>query len=146
MVTYTRFRSLCSSSGEKYQAGDDYSFTPWDTVHPSGSPNVPVDPNGHIWLRYRKGPGAFEHFSASDILTNRIPQGAFAGKVVFVGSTASGRTNIAATPFDRFYPGVAIQATVLDNILMGDCIVRPGWMNIFELITLISLGFSLLLS
>ncbi|HIJ76475.1 MAG TPA: CHASE2 domain-containing protein [Deltaproteobacteria bacterium] len=105
-----------------------------------GGLSIPVDPNGHIWLRYRKGPGAFERFSASDVLTNRTPHGAFAGKVVFVGSTASGLTNIAATPLDKFYPGVAIQATVLDNILMGDCLVRPGWMNIFELIILISLG------
>ncbi|MBI4577562.1 MAG: adenylate/guanylate cyclase domain-containing protein [Planctomycetes bacterium] len=48
------------------------------------------------------------------------------GKVVLVGSTATGLMDLQANPFSDVYPGVEVHATVLDDLLDGVGLRRPG--------------------
>ena len=78
-------------------------------------------------IRFRGKSKTFDYVSAGDILSDRIPREEIEGKIVFVGTTASGMKEFKATPFDPIFPGVEVHASVVDNILRKDFLSRPKW-------------------
>ena len=59
----------------------------------------------------------FSTISYVDVLEGRAPNGAFAGKIVFVGATALG--DVAATPVNGLAPGLMVQALGTSSLLQG---------------------------
>ncbi len=56
-----------------------------------------------------------------------VPLSAFAGKIVFVGTTAAGTFDRYSTPFEGGAPGVELHATLAENVLSGRTLrVAPG--------------------
>ena len=55
-----------------------------------------------------------------------IPKDYFKDKVVFIGATAISLFDLKSTPLSSVYPGVEIQATVLNNILDNNPIKRAS--------------------
>jgi adenylate cyclase len=97
-----------------------------------GAVSVPVAEDGQMLINYR-GPGrTFRHISAAEVLRGRVPAGALRRKIVLVGVTAAGVTDVRVTPFDGVMPGVEIHANVLDNILRRDFIWQPRWTVLIE--------------
>ena len=47
-------------------------------------------------------------------------------KIVFVGTTALGTSEVVATPLDTLFAGVEVQATIADNLLEQDFIRRSS--------------------
>lgn len=104
---------------------------------------VPVDENGDLRVNFLGERGTFPHISISDILNDRknsIPPGSLKDKIVIVGATATALGDIKATPFDPLYPGVEIQATVIDNVLHQNFLSKPVWALTFDLLYLIAFG------
>jgi adenylate cyclase len=91
-------------------------------------------------LRFRGKSRAFHYISAADLLVDQIPKEKIEGKIVFVGTSASGMKELKSTPFDPFFPGVEIHATVVDNILQKDFLSRPKWAPGLESLLALSLG------
>jgi adenylate cyclase len=84
-----------------------------------GDRTVAVDGAGHALLRLR-GPGrTYPHLSAADVLAGRLGADHLAGRLVFVGATALGVRDIAATALDPRFPGVELHATLADTLLGG---------------------------
>ncbi len=94
---------------------------------------IPVSPKGMFYLPYRGGRGVYPYFSAKDILDGTIPPDELAGRVLFLGTSASGLLDIRATPFDSIYPGVESHATVVDAILSDRSISLPVWTPIAQI-------------
>jgi len=113
-----------------------------------GGTVVPTDAQGNLLIDYRGPERTFPYFSATDVLEDRLKPNTFKGKIVLVGSSASGLQDTQATPLDPIFPGVEVHATVLDNLLQQDFLYRPGWGPGLEMITIIVVGClsSLLLS
>jgi adenylate cyclase len=88
---------------------------------------IPLTSEGGLLIRFRGKGKTFDYVSAADILSDRIPDGKIQGKIVFVGTSASGLKELKSTPFDPVFPGVEVHATVVDNILKKDFISRPRW-------------------
>jgi adenylate cyclase len=88
---------------------------------------IPLTSTGGLLIRFRGKGKTFDYVSAADILSDRIPDGKIRGKIVFVGTSASGLKELKSTPFDPAFPGVEVHATVVDNILKKDFISRPRW-------------------
>lgn len=86
---------------------------------------VPLDGKGNLLLRYRGPKRTFPYLSAADVLDGRVKPDTLAGKIVFVGTTALGTREVVATPLDTLFVGVEVQATIADNLLQQDFIVRP---------------------
>jgi adenylate cyclase len=61
---------------------------------------------------------------ASEGLSPAIPESAFAGKIVFVGTSATGLADVHATAFGGSTPGAHLQATLADNVLGGEFMRR----------------------
>ena len=101
---------------------------------------IPLTSKGNMLLRYRGKSKTFHYISAADILVDRIPKEKIQGKIVFVGTSASGMKELKSTPFDLTFPGVEIHATVVDNILKKDFLSRPKWALGLESLLALLLG------
>jgi adenylate cyclase len=90
---------------------------------------LPTDAQGNALLNHLGPAGTFPRYSVVDILDRRrqAPAAAFAGKIVLVGATAEAAKDLRATPFDPVLPGVELHATIIDNIIRQDYLVKPWW-------------------
>ncbi len=105
-----------------------------------GDSIVPLQKNGAMVINYR-GPGnTFPYISAGKILEDKINPDQLKGKIIFLGTSASGLKDIRVSPLDQVYPGVEVHATVVDNILSRDFIHRPDWVPGLEFICILLWG------
>ena len=81
---------------------------------------IPRQPD--ISLHWRGDSHAYKHISYSELYADQSRQKPqrdpheLTGKIVIIGTTATGLHDIRATPVSSLYPGVAILATALDNL------------------------------
>jgi len=101
---------------------------------------IPTDENGQMLINYLGPAKSYPYFSISSILHGKFPKGAFEDKIVLVGMTAAGLSDIRTTPFDPLCPGIEIHATVIDNILSKRFLSRPRWAGVYDLLAIIVLG------
>ena len=106
-----------------------------------GNRMIPLDPSGHLWIKYRAEKDAFAHISAADILEDRIPMERLQGKIVFLGTTAAGIGDTHTTPIQSGFPGVLVQAAIADNILSEQFIEPAPWKWGLQLILMGATGF-----
>ncbi len=101
---------------------------------------IPLSANGSLLIRYRGRGKSFPYISAGDILSDRIPGESIRGKIVLLGTSASGMKDFRSTPLDPMMPGVEIHAAIVDTILGGDFFSRPGWIFGLELLLVLASG------
>ncbi len=101
---------------------------------------IPLTSTGSLLIRFRGKGRTFDYVSAADVLSDRIPAGKVQGKIIFVGTSASGLKELKPTPFDPVFPGVEVHATVVDNILKKDFVSRPHWAAGLESLGVLVLG------
>jgi adenylate cyclase len=79
-------------------------------LHPDG--------RGQMMINYQGPASTFKHYSIVDVLQKTFLPGAFQGKIILIGATATGIGDLRGTPYGgTTYPGVEIHANVIDNIL-----------------------------
>ncbi|HEV2043474.1 MAG TPA: CHASE2 domain-containing protein, partial [Sphingomicrobium sp.] len=99
-----------------------------------GEPNVinlaerriPVDEQARMLLHFGKFPSS-KIVSAAELLKTGFPDQAYAGKIVLVGLSAEGTSDIVATPGASEEFGVLVQAQAIDTLLRGGWLERPRW-------------------
>ena len=104
-----------------------------------GTRFLPTDEHGQLLINFRGPPRTFPHYSASDILAGKLPDGTFKDKIVLVGATAIGVGDLRSTPFSPVFPGAEVHANVIDNILVGDFATRPRWSSIVDFLVIVVL-------
>ncbi|HWS74035.1 MAG TPA: adenylate/guanylate cyclase domain-containing protein [Quisquiliibacterium sp.] len=62
----------------------------------------------------------FRYVSAADVLADRVDPSIFRGRIVLLGTSAPGLTDLRATPVHAAFPGVEIHATMLAAALDSD--------------------------
>ncbi|MBF0572393.1 MAG: adenylate/guanylate cyclase domain-containing protein [Desulfamplus sp.] len=102
--------------------------------------SVNLDRNGSILLNYRGPAYTFPYISAGKILQNDFRKEDLKGKIIFLGSSAAGLKDIRMSPLDHNFPGVEVHATIVDNIIKGDFILKPDWTSAFEVLLTILCG------
>lgn len=110
---------------------------------PPASLDLETDAGGwtrqaHIRLNFAGPAGTFRHVPALDVLNGRVPPDVFAGKLVLIGATASGVSDIFATPTSRTMSGVEVLANATQTVLDGSAIL-PVPTGVFWVITLLPL-------
>ncbi len=97
--------------------------------------DIPIDHRGNAILNFRGPPGTYKTYSAASVIQSelRIANGEtptitepnpFKDAYVFFGFSAPGLFDLRPTPLSGVYPGVEINATMLDNLLAND-FIRP---------------------
>ncbi len=103
-----------------------------------GSFYIPTDDRGHVMVNFRGPFRTFEYVSAFDILKGTRAK-SIKGKHVIIGTSASGLLDFHATPFSGIFPGVEIQATIIDNILSSSLLT-------YDIYTEIGLTYSIIIA
>ena len=87
---------------------------------------IPTDANAQLWIYF--SPHDPKRFvSAADVVSGKVPPETFAGKLVLVGTSATGLFDVKATPVEPVMPGVELHAQALENILSRTSLKRPGY-------------------
>jgi adenylate cyclase len=108
--------------------------------------NVPVDPRGRLLVHFTGREFTYPYVSYADVLSGKIPASQFAGKIVLVGSTATGTFDHYPTPLSKFMPGVEFHANVIDNLLQLNTLRHPGLRVTYILIAVFGLFCGLILA
>jgi adenylate cyclase len=93
---------------------------------------VPTDDDGQLWIHFGRHDAA-RYVSAKDVLEGRVAADRVAGKLVLVGTSATGLLDIKTTPISPVMPGVEVHAQVLENILTNSMLSTPIHMTAGEL-------------
>jgi adenylate cyclase len=105
---------------------------------------VPTQPGGDIWLHFASIRSTLNRYvSARDILQGTVDPERIRGKLVLVGLTGTGVTDMRTTPLGELVPGIEIQAQVIETIVEGRFLRRPIWLKWAESAFII--GFGLLI-
>ena len=96
-----------------------------------GRHRLPVDAEGRMELRFADLPGT-AMTSAADLLRSGVPAHAFEGKIVLIGLTAAGTSDVVTTPLKTETYGVLVQAQAVDAILRDAALRRPEWASAVE--------------
>lgn len=116
-------------------------------IRRAGAPTVslPFDQGGQSLINYLGGPKVFPSYSFRQVLeADRYPEQAavdlaeFRDRIVLVGVTFAGNTDLRPTPFSSNNPMVYTLATVVDNILQDTFLRTPP--ALVSLISLLALG------
>ncbi|MCE9523781.1 MAG: CHASE2 domain-containing protein [Alphaproteobacteria bacterium] len=86
---------------------------------------IPTQDDGSVWIHFSRSDSR-RFVSAADVLAGRIDANRFDQKIVLVGVTGLGLTDLRQTPLG-FMPGTEINAQLLENILDGRLVTRPAW-------------------
>lgn len=116
----------------------------------TGAATLPLDGEGRLLITYYGGEPDLLRFSAYQVIRSSLalergetpavdPDG-MKGKIVFIGYTAAGLFDLKSTPVSSVYPGMAIHATLLENLLDGDFRVRIQRIPLFALAGLVAVA------
>jgi adenylate cyclase len=109
----------------------------------AGNVDIPVDYDGQIIVNYYGPHKTFPHIPIVDILQDKVDPELLKGRIVLVGATGKGIFDLRATPFERIYPGVEINATIIDNVLHDRHLKQPLWDLTFTYAVILILGLLL---
>ena len=92
-----------------------------------GGKVIPTNAKGEVLIPFVGRSYTFSYYSATDVLQKKLPPDALLGKIVFVGTSATGLGDLQATAIESPFPGVEIQASVANGIIKNNFSYRPAW-------------------
>lgn len=104
---------------------------------------IPTDEAGEVTVNFRGPSYTFPYISAVDVLEGRRLN-ELRDKYVLIGTSAAGLLDLRATPFSNIYPGVEVQANIIDNALKGDPLSHDFFTELGLTYTIVILGGLLL--
>jgi eukaryotic-like serine/threonine-protein kinase len=92
--------------------------------------------DGKMLIKFKGVKRSFPYYSFVDILNVKKVPAVFDGKIVLIGYTAED-ASMVDTPVDPAMPHVELAANVIDNLVNGRYLKRPGYMPFLELAVLL---------
>lgn len=108
-----------TSYGERTSRG--YGITQLEI----GDYSVPTDPEGNILVHYA-GHRPDLYVPAWKILDGTADAGRFKDKIVLVGTSTIGLLDLRSSPLNAVVPGVEIHAEIIEQVVDGRFLKRPG--------------------
>lgn len=94
-----------------------------------GKVTIPTDEKGQVLIPFIGKSYTFPYYSAIDVLNNKLPPDALLGKILFVGTSATGVGDLQATAIANPFPGVEIQATLANGLITNHFSQIPAWIK-----------------
>jgi CHASE2 domain-containing sensor protein len=99
---------------------------------------VPTLPNGNIFVHFATHKSmAPRYLSASDVIEGHVDPQMLSGKLVLLGLTGSGLTDMRTNAIGETVPGIEIQAQVIESLFEGRILQRPYWFKWAETLALL---------
>ncbi|MEH6525980.1 MAG: adenylate/guanylate cyclase domain-containing protein [Sneathiella sp.] len=105
---------------------------------------VPTDTKGRIWIKYSEFDPE-QYISALDVINDTVDPARLAGKMVLVGTSATGLKDLRASPLTSNLPGVEMHLQLLENIWTQSYMFRPEYVALFEWIGTLLTGLTLII-
>ena len=108
-----------------------------------GDQAVPIDRQGNLVINFNIA--AVPRISAADVLNGRLAPEALKGKMVLIGSSASGLENIYQTPINPVFSHADVHANTIETLLADNIFVRKQESPLWEtaLAMLLTIGLCL---
>ncbi len=91
-----------------------------------GAVSLPISEGMTALVPFAGKARPFRYVSASEVLAGRAERQWFEGRIVLVGTSAPGLTDLRATPVGATFPGVQIHAQLISGALNGTIRQRPA--------------------
>ena len=102
---------------------------------------VPTLPDGSIPLHFASHKSmASRYVSASDVIDGHVDPKLLSGKLVLLGLTGSGLSDMRTTAIGETVPGIEIQAQIIESLYDGRILQRPYWFKWLETLALLCVG------
>ncbi|TNE33676.1 MAG: adenylate/guanylate cyclase domain-containing protein [Alphaproteobacteria bacterium] len=105
---------------------------------------VPTDTRGRIWVKYAEYDPSL-YVSAVDVINGTVDPKKLAGRLILVGTSATGLKDLRASPLTSNLPGVEMHLQLLENILTQSYLFRPDFIALFEWAGTLATGLALIL-
>ncbi len=87
---------------------------------------IPTDDNGRVWVNFAPHEKAI-YVSAKDVINGSVDPARIAGKLVLIGTSATGLGDNKTTPLDAWLPGVEVHAQLIETVMSGTYLSHPDW-------------------
>jgi adenylate cyclase len=106
---------------------------------------IPTDRNGQFWVHFNKHDPA-RYVSAAAILQGRVPADRIRGRLVLIGTSATGLLDIKTTPVAAAMPGVEVHTQILESILTKTLLTHPNYAIGAELVIAVVFGLAIIIA
>ncbi|OOY46535.1 CHASE2 domain-containing protein [Solemya velum gill symbiont] len=94
-----------------------------------GGKDIPTDAKGNILIPFMGRAGTFKTISATAVLNDDEVLKEFEDAIAFVGTSALALADLRPTPISGSFPGVEIQASILNGLLHPELLAsEPDWL------------------
>lgn len=108
-----------------------------------GKTNIPTDAWGRVFIPFRGPPYSIEYISATDILSRKTGKESIAGKLIFIGSSATAMGDLVAAAIAPIFAGIEVHAQIASGILDGYLPSRPAWEKGVRVLVILLVGILL---
>ena len=108
-----------------------------------GERRIALGNDASALLRFAGPPSLYAALPAVDVLAGRYTDADFAGRIVFIGTSAVGLNDHHDTAVARRFPGLKIQAAMAENLLAGNVVAVPAWAPAAALAACVVVGVAL---
>jgi serine phosphatase RsbU (regulator of sigma subunit) len=106
-----------------------------------GGTTIPTDRRGRAIVHF--APSLARYISASDVLNPAFDPAEFQGQVVLLGVAGAGIVGLRQTPLG-LVRAVDLHAQLIESILLGNLLVRPPFLDWFELAAALAAGLAVI--
>ena len=102
--------------------------------------------NSEIWLHYAPlDTTRHRYLSAVDLLSGQFDPAMVENKLVLIGLTGMGLSDMRFSALNEHLPGVEIHAQLIESLFDGEVLDRPGWLPWVEILLIAAVGLLLIL-
>ncbi|MDM8569711.1 CHASE2 domain-containing protein, partial [Thiotrichales bacterium HSG1] len=106
-----------------------------------GEQKIPTDKNLQALIPYKGAINTYPYISAADVIYQRIQNpNLLKNKIVLLGTTAQGLSDLLATPVGNLYPDIEIHANLIAGILDDNFKFTFEYEDIVEVLLLMLIG------
>ncbi len=110
-----------------------------------GDIRIPTDHAGRVIIPYQGPAKSFPYYSATQVLEGTLKPGVLDNKLVLIGTSALGLSDLRSTPVQSAFPGVEVHANLLAGILANVFPAEPSWTAGVNVVTTLVVGLLLAL-
>lgn len=105
-----------------------------------GTKFIPTNERSEVLIPFIGKSFTFPYYSAVDLLQNKVPKDKFVGKIILVGTSATGLSDLKTTSIQSPFPGVEVQAALIQGMLVTGFSYAPAWTLGAEFLFTLALG------
>ncbi|WP_432697139.1 HD domain-containing phosphohydrolase [Marinobacterium sp. YM272] len=106
--------------------------------------DVETQPNSDVWLHYAPLKTTQYHYlSVVDLMSGNFDPALLQSKLVIIGLTGAGLSDMRFTALGEQVPGIEIQAQLIESLFDGTLLKRPSWLPLAEMGIVLVVGLIL---